>query len=92
MDIDNKLNMLGQIKKVDAPPFLITRINEQINSNSKIIAPVKWNLVFAITTIFILTLNVSILFKSTTNEIKNTEIEEVFTTLNLSTTNELYHE
>ena len=92
MNIDKKLDLLKQITQVEAPPFLLTRIRQQLHALYNTEAPVKWKWAFAVTSLVILALNVSILFKTSTNEEKNTGIKEVFTTMQLSPANELYHE
>ena len=92
MNIEKKLGLLKQITQVDAPPFLLTRIRHQLNTLANTDAPVKWKWAFAVTGIVILVLNVSILFKTSGNEEKNADIKEIFTTMQLSSTNELYHE
>jgi hypothetical protein len=92
MNIDKKLDLLKQIRQVDAPPFLLTRIWQRLLMPADAEAPVKWKWAFAVTTFVILVFNISILFKTSGNEEKNTGIKEVFTTMQLSSTNELYHE
>ena len=92
MNIDQKLDLLKQITQVDVPPFLLTRIRQQLNTLANTEAPVKWKWAFAVTGIVILALNVSILFKTSGNEEKNGGIKEVFTTMQLSPANALYHE
>ena len=92
MNIDKKLDLLKQIRQVDAPPFLLTRIRQRLHTPAYAEAPVKWKWAFAVTTIIILVLNISILVKTSGNEEKNTGIKEVFTIMQLSSTNELYHE
>jgi len=95
MNIDNKLDLLKQIKEVDAPPFLLTRIRQQIANLNNVEAPVKWKWAFAASAILILALNVSIFFKSdetTASTGKNTEIENVVKSMNLTNSNNLYNE
>lgn len=95
MNIDNKLDLLKQIKEVDAPPFLLTRIRQQIENLSNVEAPVKWKWAFAASAILILALNISVFFKSadtTAAAGKNSGIENVVNSMNLTTTNDLYHE
>lgn len=98
MNIDNKLDQLKQIKQVDAPPFLFTRIRQQIHNLTEVEAPVTWKWAFALTSVLILVLNISILIKSAGNEEANVSlnktanIENVISSMNLSTTNDLYHE
>lgn len=92
MNVDKKLDLLKQVKEVDVPPFLLTRIRQRIQSLGDKEAPVKWKWAFAFSAIVLLALNLSILFKQTGNEEKKAGIEEVVTTMHLSTSNELYHE
>ncbi len=92
MNIDKKLDLLKQIRQVDAPPFLLTRIRQQLHTLANTEAPVKWKWAFAVTAIVILALNVSILLKTSGSEEKNAGIKEVFTNMQLSPTNALYHE
>lgn len=92
MNIDNKLDLLKQIKDVDAPPFLLTRIRQQIQNLENVEAPVKWKWAFAISAVLILALNVSILFKSTDTQTAKPGIENVVKALNLSSANNLYNE
>lgn len=92
MNIDNKLDVLKEIKEVDAPPFLLTRIRQQIQSLQDAPAPVKWKWAFAVSTILVLALNISILFKSTDTQTTKPGIENVVKSMNLSSSNSLYNE
>jgi hypothetical protein len=93
MNIDNKLDLLKQIKEVDAPPFLLTRIRQRINNPGNAEAPVKWKWAFALTFVIILAFNISILLTSAASAIKNNnEVENVVNAMNLSTKNDLYNE
>ncbi len=98
MNIDNKLDALKKIRQVDAPPFLLTRIKQQIQNIGNVEAPVKWKWAFAATSVIILVLNVSILLKNADNNVqttavgKNQSIENVVSSMHLSTTNNLYNE
>ncbi len=95
MNIDNKLDLLKQIKEVEAPLFLLTRIKQQIENLGNVEAPVNWKWAFAVSAVLILTLNISILFKSNdTTEVigKSGGIENVVKSMNLTTTNQLYNE
>ncbi len=91
MNIDNKLDALKKIKTVDAPPFLLTRIKQRIQNLENVPAPVKWKFGFVASALIIIVLNVSVFLKSgsTTN---NSGIDTVVSTMNLTNTNELYHE
>jgi hypothetical protein len=91
MDIEKKLELLKKIKEVDAPPFLLTRIKERIDSSTIEKAPATWRLAFVTAAIIVLALNVSILFKSSGKQ-NEKGIEEVISSMDLSNTNDLYNE
>jgi hypothetical protein len=93
MDLNKKLDALNQLKEVDAPPFLYTRIQQQIQNLQHMEAPVKWKWTFALTAIMILFINIAILLRTAAPAIKkNTGVESVVNAMGLSTTNDLYHE
>jgi hypothetical protein len=93
MNIDKKLDLLKQIKAVEAPPFLLTRIHQQINNLGDAEAPVKWKWAFALTSFVILAFNFSILRSSSSSATKkNAGVENIVKTMNLSTQNDLYNE
>ncbi len=99
MNIDNRLDLLKQIKEMDAPPFLLTRIRQQIDNLNNVEAPVKWKWAFGAAAIVVLLLNVSILFSVSSgtknNAAVNNEssgIEKVVSSMNLNSSNALYHE
>ena len=93
MNIDSKLDLLKQMKEVDAPPFLLTRIRQQIHNLQHTEAPVKWKWGFALASVVILVLNISILLATSASATKkNNGIEDIVSSMNLSTTNDLYHE
>lgn len=91
MNIDNQLDELKKIKQVDAPPFLLTRIRQQIHNLNNQEAPVQWKWAFAFTAVLILVLNLSAFLKQ--NHTDATQpISSIVTTLNLSNSNALYNE
>ena len=91
MTIDKKLEALKKIQEVDAPPFLFTRIMQQVQTMDKAPAPAQWKWAFAATAFIILALNLSMHFKTGSTENK-TDIESIVSTMKLSDSNELYHE
>ncbi|MBA4145592.1 MAG: hypothetical protein C0523_07510 [Cytophaga sp.] len=91
MDIDKKLELLAKIKRVEAPPFLFTRILERIDSRAMEKAPATWRVALVTATLLILTLNVSVLFRAS-DKPKESDVEEVINSMRLSRTNDLYHE
>ncbi|MEY4905070.1 MAG: hypothetical protein RLZZ292_2885 [Bacteroidota bacterium] len=64
--MDKKLELLSQIETVEAPPFLFTRITQQIeNERIHQFSPhVSWALGFSM--VLILSLNIAVLLSSNT--------------------------
>jgi hypothetical protein len=91
MNIDQKLDLLKKIQKVDAPPFMLTSIKERIHTFSSQSAPFAWKLAFVSISMLVITLNVSI-FLNQTSQSNKQDIQEIVSVMGLSTQNELYHE
>jgi hypothetical protein len=91
MNIDNKLDELKNIKHVEAPPFLLTRIKQQIRNLENAPAPVKWRWAFAVSAAVIIALNLSVFFSSNIAS-KSDGIETVINSMQLTNTNPLYNE
>jgi hypothetical protein len=91
MDIDKKLELLKKIQKVDAPPFMLTRIMEHIDSFTIEKAPTAWRLAFVGAAVVVLSLNVSIFLKSSDKQ-NESGIEGVISSMELSNTNDLYND
>ena len=91
MNIDHKLDALKKIKQVEAPPFLLTRIKQQIQNLQNAAAPVKWRWAFAVSAVVIIALNLSVFFSSNITT-KSNGIETVVSSLQLTNTNALYNE
>lgn len=81
---------LRSIKKVDAPHFLLTRIEAKINSNQKNIVSTKKIAVGLAFTIVLILGNVIFMQQSNT-KITNSEIS-IFESMNIVTSNQLYNE
>ena len=91
MHTDKPIEPLQKIEHVDAPPFLFTRIMEQIHSLHAAPAPLKWKWAFAVTAIFIIVLNISVMIKSTAQKERN-GLSELIGNMHLSSSNNLYDE
>jgi hypothetical protein len=91
MDIDKKLDLLKNIQTVDEPPFLLTRIRQRIQSLELSPAPRSWKWALALSGAAIVVLNLGIIFK-TANTSKNTSIESIAVSMNLSSGINLYNE
>jgi len=91
MDIDKKLDLLRKIQSVDEPPFLLTRIRQRIQSLELSPAPRSWKWALVLTGAAIVVLNLGIILK-TANTAKNSSIETIAISMNLSSGNNLYDE
>ena len=89
MNIDHNLDALKKIEQVGAPPFLLTRIKQQIRNLEN--APVKWRWAFAVSATVIITLNLSVFFSNDIST-KTNSIETVVSSMQLSNSNTLYNE
>ncbi len=86
------IDSLSKIQKVDAPPFLYTRILNRIQNKVAETVPVKWAVVMAASLVILICVNISVMqtdneSKTTTNT--QTNLSEVFS---LQTNNSLYNE
>jgi hypothetical protein len=91
MNIDNKLDKLKNIRPVDAPAFLYTRIKQQLENLADAPAPVKWRLAFITAALFILLLNAGILTRSSQQQ-KTSDTEQLVNSMQLSSSNDFYHD
>jgi hypothetical protein len=93
MTYENKLDLLKQIKKVDAPHFLLISIKQQIQHLGNAEAPVKWKWAFALTSVIVVAINVFILFESSSADAKRAAgIQSVVNGMGLSSKTDLYNE
>jgi len=91
MNIDDRLDKLKRITPVEAPPFLYTRVQQGINALNNTAAPVRWRWAFALTGMIVLILNLAVITRSGKAS-KNSDMEQVVNTMQLSSSNDLYHE
>lgn len=84
--MNNELDILNRIQKVDAPPFLYTRILNRIQNKAKETVPVKWAMAAAASLAVLITINVSVIQYSKES---TTDLSEVFS---IKTSNSLYNE
>jgi hypothetical protein len=85
--MENELDILNRIQKVDAPPFLYTRILNRIQNKAKETVPVKWAIAAATCLVVLLIVNISVIQQS--KQSNTTDLSEVFS---LQTSNSLYNE
>lgn len=91
MNPDDQLDILQKIKTVDAPPFLLTRIKERIRGMEDAPVSKRWKWAFAVTGFIILFLNTTILIK-TAGRPDDNQLDNLVSTLHLSSQNSLYDE
>jgi hypothetical protein len=91
MNIENKLDKLKKIRRVEVPPFLFTRIRQNIDSMNEASVPVKWKFVFVTTAIILLALNIG-LFQKSLNTARTAKVEQVINSMQLSSINDFYHD
>jgi len=91
MNIDNKLDSLKKITKAEVPPFLFTRIKQSIDSLNESPVSVKWKFAFVASAIVLLALNFGIITKSS-DKTETKSIEQVVSSMQLSSLNEFYHD
>ena len=87
--MDQELDKLKQIRRVEPPPFLFTRIRAGIDALANAPAPLRWKLAFAGLALVLIALNAGILMRS--GESSN-QMQEVANAMQLSGSNELYHD
>jgi len=91
MNIDKKLDLLKKIQREEAPPFLYTRIMARIDARIYQPAPITWKLAFVAVFTVIIAVNVSVFFKPSYSQ-NNHNLDGVVSAMELSNTNELYHD
>jgi hypothetical protein len=92
MNIDQKLDALKKIQRVDAPHFLPTRIRQGINTLEQDTISILWKWAFASSLAIILVLNVSIIIKNIGIHKNQNNIEEMLVNLDLTNSNQLYND
>jgi len=91
MNIDDRLDKLKKITPVEAPPFLYTRVQQAINSLNSTAAPLRWRWAFAMSAIIVVVINLAVITRSG-HTVKSNDMEQVVNAMQLSSSNELYHE
>lgn len=85
--MNHPVDILEKVQKVEAPPFLYTRILNRIQNKAQETVPVKWAVVAAACLLVLITINISVIQSSKENN--RTDLSEAFS---LQTSNSLYNE
>jgi len=87
--MNNPIDLLEQINKVDAPPFLLTRIKQKIENaqQASFSKGLSWSLVISLC--MMLLLNIAIMMKHT-NSTTSIQDSTIAAAMNLLPTNSLY--
>lgn len=80
-------SLLDSIQRVDAPPFLLTRIKEKIKTNPDVKVGVGWVLAGSVSLMLVLVVNVVVMSKSS---VKNQQTTNLVASMNLAPDNTLY--
>lgn len=91
MNNKDGLDKLKKIRRVEAPPFLLARIQEKIRSAVAEPVPVSWKWAFAAAAILIIALNVMVM-RTASPASPKADLQEVVNAFHLSDSNNLYNE
>ena len=93
MKTKNELDVLQKIERVDAPPFLLTRIEAKIQAIKADKVSMSWLVSASAAVVALIAFNVSLLTSTSKSQTGNSaEIENVVAGMNLDSSNQLYHD
>lgn len=90
MEEDRINELLGRVERVDAPPFLFTRITARIEAQREARPARSWVLVTSLAMVMLLAMNSYVLFGGIGNE--KAGIERLAVGMNVGASNQLYHD
>lgn len=90
MNIDTELEKLRNIKKVDAPPFLLTRIEQRIDSLSSRSANPRLKLIVLSSLLVLTIVNLFALSSFAAHNSRENRVQTFAIQINLSSSNDLY--
>jgi len=91
MNIENELNKLKNVRRQEAPYWLGTRIMTRIAAVAEVTVSRQWKWAFTAAASVVVLLNIVVLVNKTANK-KEPALNEMIQTMQLSTSNDLYHE
>lgn len=83
---------LQKIKKVEAPPFLYTRIEQKIKNLQADKISLRWVLGGSLSFCILLYFNISLINLNLNNEVSTNNLELVLEDMNMNSSNQLYYE
>jgi len=91
--MEKEFQKLKKIQKVEAPPFLFTRIEQKVKNLDSDHIPFRWVLSTSLSLCILLILNINLLSTSiqATNT-SNNDLELILEDMQLNTSNQLYYE
>ena len=87
--MNHPLDILTKIQKVDAPPFLYTRILNRIQNKVTETIPLKWAITLAASLVVLISINTGVMIMAKESTASSANLSEVFS---LQTNNSLYNE
>ena len=82
--------LLGSVERVDAPPFLFTRIEARIAARQEERPSRSWVLATSMAMVMLLAVNSYVLFSGSGNE--KAGVERIADGMNMGASNQLYHD
>ena len=93
MDKERDIELLGRIKPVAAPSYLKTRIEGKLTARITERMPLSWALGLASVIAILFVLNLDRLNDVSSNaQADSNQIQEVYQSLGMSSSNQLYHD
>jgi hypothetical protein len=90
MNPEEAFELLKGIKKVDAPPFLLTRIKQGIANEQLTTVSNGWVVKMALGMLVVVAMNVGIVLSQSQNSTEQSQSEVILEHMQMTTTNELY--
>jgi hypothetical protein len=83
---------LTRIKKVEAPPFLFTRIEQRVKNLRPDKISLRWVLGGSLSFCLLLYFNITLINLNLNNEVSTNDLELVLDDMNMNASNQLYYE
>ncbi len=90
--MENNLDILNKISRVEAPPFLFTRISQRVNSLQSNAVSTTFKFAFAMAATIILCLNIIVFFKVNNQPVVTQPVNTTGSSYSSSLQNNIYNE